>query len=559
MINQTNHQRQMFLLRYRDLVEHTLDRHREVVLTHGYTYWGWWKRPGEPPRLEVWESLSRAIETDGQVQIGLFDSGTGKAHLAQVTAVIPPQFDEFGELQFIPLESSERDKVPSYYRDSTEGRAWLKLSVIANNDFPLFEEWSYDEPPILPGFTLSQRRQFEGKRLSDAIELRAMDTTVWSIRQALADDRSGQVLTARPQLLSGNDATPIDCPGDWLLHITDSHFAETPNRDQHVWRLEAEDDTTRPSMVNALVSSLKKHERTVGAVLVSGDLTFLTSDAEFAHARKSLFRLLVRELKLTLEHLVVIPGNHDVAWSNQTTYASDAPVTNAPAVATAAYRKFYFDLFGYDSNADLSMSRRYVFSGGNLIDIVAVNSSSLEQGKDFLSGMGKVQESALLNATTTMDWSQPGTGLRILSLHHHVALTDDVEPYSGYPFGFGIAVDAPRILRLAAREGVHLILHGHKHRAFIWRSIAYELPDKTLEDQRSRSINIIGGGSVGSSDTDGKLNYFNLIRLSGDMLTVEMYRSSQGGAFERIGTWTSRLVSNEGNFSELGPWIKVKP
>jgi len=31
--------------------------------------------------------------------------------------------------------------------------------------------------------------------------------------------------------------------------------------------------------------------------------------------------------------------------------------------------------------------------------------------------------------------------------------------------GFGIALDAPRILRLAARIGVHLSLHGHKHRA----------------------------------------------------------------------------------------------
>jgi len=67
--------------------------------------------------------------------------------------------------------------------------------------------------------------------------------------------------------------------------------------------------------------------------------------------------------------------------------------------------------------------------------------------------------------------------LRVLALHHHLTLTEDLEPAKGYGAGFGIAVDAPRIMRLAARYGVQLALHGHKHRVFMWRSKVYKLPE----------------------------------------------------------------------------------
>jgi hypothetical protein len=203
------------------------------------------------------------------------------------------------------------------------------------------------------------------------------------------------------------------------------------------------------------------------------------------------------------------------------------------------------------------MARRYVMPGGQLVDIAAVNSSSLEQGRDFLAGMGRIQEQAYTTAADELDWHlNRGRSLRVLALHHHVALTENLESPADYSKGFGIAIDAPRVLRSAARDGVHLVVHGHKHRVFLWRVNSYELPEHTQDRWDLGAINILGGGSAGSTETEAGKNYFQLVRFRDGVVDVELYRSDQGGTFQLFAAWSAEVGMSDSE-SQISPWRKV--
>jgi hypothetical protein len=172
--------------------------------------------------------------------------------------------------------------------------------------------------------------------------------------------------------------------------------------------------------------------------------------------------------------------------------------------------------------------------------------------------MGRTDEGAFMEVAQQLGWTNgPTLALRLLAIHHHLALTEDLEPADGYGRGYGLAVDAVRIQRLAAQNGVHLALHGHKHRSFIWRSTVYALPEFTEPEYRLGELSIIGGGSAGSSDTESSSNYFNIVGIRSGKLMLEIYRSHDQGAFRMIQAWSAELLlSNEGCL-KLADWIKA--
>ena len=83
------------LFRFRDLVANTLEEHRKILADKKACWWGWWKRPNEPRRDEVWESLRYELDRCGEVVIGLFDSGAEQdavaVRRARVIEIVPPK------------------------------------------------------------------------------------------------------------------------------------------------------------------------------------------------------------------------------------------------------------------------------------------------------------------------------------------------------------------------------------------------------------------------------------------------------------------------------------
>src|SRR6266545_2826564 len=80
-----------FLFRFRDLIRDTLEEHRKLLIQHHSVWWGWWKRPTEDARMDVWGKLQGEATNAKPVRVGLFHSGTGEVFSARVSQVIPPE------------------------------------------------------------------------------------------------------------------------------------------------------------------------------------------------------------------------------------------------------------------------------------------------------------------------------------------------------------------------------------------------------------------------------------------------------------------------------------
>jgi len=137
-----------FLFRYHDLVGPTLAEHRKVIAHHGRCWWGWWKRPTEDDRAEVWSALAVEASVAKPQPVGLFDSGSGQVYVAYVQQVIQPRPGrEEGAHPRVP--EAENDLIPQYYRDSPFSFAWMKFVKIDGNPIAFFENYSFSKVPKL--------------------------------------------------------------------------------------------------------------------------------------------------------------------------------------------------------------------------------------------------------------------------------------------------------------------------------------------------------------------------------------------------------------------------
>jgi 3',5'-cyclic AMP phosphodiesterase CpdA len=501
--------------------------------------------------MDVWGKLLEQTN-EGQVRVGLFHSGEDKVYAAWVSQVIPPTDDNTPPILPAPVKRL----VPEYYRSSPFSRAWMRIERIEPQYVPFFDNYSFDELPHLPFYGQDVLAQFKGKVIKSPDELRGMDTTIWSVRKRRPADSDKEIILTTGALTAPISKEAADLQSDTILHITDPHFVTyKKHRSQHVWRLEGEPGN-KPTLAEAIQQAL--NGKSVGLVIVTGDLTFTGSSEEFESAMHSLVRL-SGFLNLDPSRFVIIPGNHDIQWAGEENFDDDAEVKEAPDTAMKNYKDFYYSFFWHDSSPTLAMGRRFFLPCGIAVEVCGLNSSSLETNKNFLAGMGRIQESAFTQVANSLKWNDlSGFALRVLAIHHHLTLTEDLEPAQDYYRGFGIAVDAPRIMRMAARSGVHLVLHGHKHRAFIWRSGVYELPEHAQNQWHLGDIALLGGGSAGSTSTESNKNYFNVIDVSSKGLDISLFRASNAGSFVEMQKWASdfELAGNPPRL-KLGDWEKA--
>lgn len=544
-----------FLFRFRDLVAKTIEEHQLIIKSSKFCWWGWWKRPTENNYLEVWQEIKTSASLDNPVIVGLFDSGTGKVYKASIIDVTLPKSGPNDQIDPIEVKETEKALIPSYYKFSSYCYAWMKINNIEVLD-DFFGNYSYTTLPNLDNIESSVLEKFKDKIIKSFQELRGIDTTIWKIRKKLSTDRDEEIILTTRSVSKPISTEAVELQSDSILHITDLHFALGKSRKQHVWRLSKEDGTAL-SLEKAIYNALSK--KNIGLILVTGDLTFIGSEDEFNEALIFL-RTLLNKFRLDPTRLVVIPGNHDITWSKKEKYLDDAKVTEAPEKAKKNYAKFYNQIYGHEPNLDLSIGRRYLLPCGIALEICAINSSSLETGKNFLAGIGRINESAFDEIANKMNWSNlESTTFRLLMIHHHLITTENLERDFDYYRGFGMAIDATKIMRLAAQYGVHLVVHGHKHRVFVWRSGAYHLPEDTHPKWKLGNLSLLGGGSAGSKETEGNKNYFNLINIQSKGIEIEVYRSEKKGPFSSMKTLFAAFeLSKTENRLLLNDWQETE-
>ena len=124
---------------------------------------------------------------------GLFHSGTGEVHFAEIDNVKEPVADEYGNLMAITPPKKEIVGVPDYYKDSLYSRGWLRIISISTTPQKFFSNYSFSDAPEISAYQSYQLQRFKDKKILDADELRAMDTTIWSVRET-STGRSNRAL-----------------------------------------------------------------------------------------------------------------------------------------------------------------------------------------------------------------------------------------------------------------------------------------------------------------------------------------------------------------------------
>jgi hypothetical protein len=534
------------LFRFRDLIAPTLEEHRRIIETAGSCWWGWWKRPSEGPRQNVWADL-KSQTASGLVAIGLFDSGTGKVWEAKVSDVILPNDDDLVP----PLLDEEGKLVPEYYRASPFSRAWIRIAQLADKPVPhFFGAYAYREPPPLPRVSESHLGRLRGKRIVDREELAAMDTTIWEIERAGPNAASDHFLAPSSAVSMPISTDPIPLKSNRILHLTDLHFDARGSGGRHVWSRSGH----RPlsEMIGQAIAPGK-----IGGIVITGDFTMVADAAEFEEAKRAVAALM-GIFDLGPSEILFCPGNHDIQWTKDPSELYDATndihVQAAPAAAKANYAKLYRELLRHEPHEELSMGRRWVLPNGCVVEVCGLNSASLETGKRYLAGLGRLAPAAFGTAASSLGWSRENSlALRVIAVHHHVTQTESSEDPSGYYLGFGMLADAKKLLREAAASGVQLVLHGHKHRAFLWREGVYHLPEHAEAKRFLGNVAVLGGGSAGSTETDGGKNYFQILSVEPDKLKVNCFKSENGGPFREFTEWAAALTIAEGRLS-VGEW-----
>lgn len=469
-------------LRFRDLVAPTIERHQDVISAHGYVWWGWWNKPAEQIPRKTFADLREIIDKDGSLDIYLLDSGEECLFLARLTGVKDAPTNK-------PIASPEPKCTPEYYHERPY-RAWFRFTAIEKIEDPDVEirGWSYSE---VPEFSEAEEiEDFDGKRVFDIREmLGRRHKTIWFLRKYQKGDPTQQVKLSAPARSGPFLLRPLTGKGTYILHLSDLHF----HQKHHAFALET--SATEQTLFDALQADLEdtRGGEAPAAVILSGDFTWTGSEEEFALARDFLARLR-SAFDLTPDQFVLIPGNHDIRWSQEPAdYQPKARVQRLPTEAEQNFRTFFSEFAKYNANEYLCMGRRFLLANFVAVDVIGLNSSRLEQ--EHFAGYGYVQTPQLRHTIGQMKWAEDThrTHYRLLVLHHHLLPVAPVEDVISYDPRFSLTLDATDILSRSTMAEVDLILHGHQHQPFV----ATFNRGMTTSESSGRSIVVHGAGSAG--------------------------------------------------------------
>lgn len=513
---------QAVVLRFRDLATgegETIRLHHEICCKHDAVWWAWWKKSGE---TVPGDTFRRLIDKLPNVRFFLFDSGQHLLYPAECSKI------EWSA-DHKPVASPEKSLTPTYYCDQ-KYVAWFRLTRIdepVENAERTLQEHTYLEVSELFESKKSQYDIFYGKQVRSLAELKQQDRTVWFLRGFLESDRTNDVM-----LLQAKQVEPAHFPEEYassqsthLLWVSDLHFSSA----HHAFP-KATTPNTSP-LALAIEHTAKAHQvEDFAGVLVSGDLTWKATEDEFGMFRGFLGQMLRSPSSLDTYRLAICPGNHDLAFTAtpQNKAAAISDEIN-PDAARAEYARLYRDLFYLAPNEYLAMGRRYLLGKHFPLEVACLNSSLLEQKKDWFQGQGFVGQQQLDAVAEGMGWktSSPNTApraFRVVMMHHHlVPVSYASEPWGGVQYS--VVLDAGRLRRWLEEHQVDLLLHGHMHEDFV--------TELTRPDQSQQGpLRVVGLGSTGvtAGHRGQQPNVFGVLTAERNELRVRTFEVSPDGS-----------------------------
>jgi 3',5'-cyclic AMP phosphodiesterase CpdA len=269
-----------------------------------------------------------------------------------------------------------------------------------------------------------------------------------------------------------------------IFHLSDLHFGRASD----------------PTLIEAIEGNIQSHRYDV--VAITGDVTQRARAGEFQRAK-----VFVRDAE-RVSRVIVVPGNHDVAWWRSPFHARGAAPIYRP----------------YQSHFARELEPTLRVPGGVLVGLNTAHGVSyrtLTWNLRDLSIIGDLRRSQLERARVEFESAAAGDA-RIIVMHHN--------PVKGELSQRHGLKQTRRILGVFAQIGVDLVLCGHDHQEAI----------HMVEHTRKGTV-ISTAGTVSNRSRGGRPSSVNHIRITPG--TIEVHTLIWSSAERALAAGPTRTFS----------------
>lgn len=277
-----------------------------------------------------------------------------------------------------------------------------------------------------------------------------------------------------------------------------------------------DENTGAVSLKNSLISILK--ETNAQYLCIAGDLTSIGSPQEFVFCENTVISI-AQEAGISQDNIIFGLGNHDVDWKISELYASyeDCSLDFPHELVKDKYRR----IAASASLINTSTMIKFNCNG-------PAPCSGVIENKDFVmfilnSGWCCTRDQAISHGKLNIDqlnWFEESVKpyktdrrWKIVLMHHH--------PYVySYPtpiFDVSMLEESGRFLDVAGKNGIQLVLHGHRH---------HPRAETTQKNEWVNPITFVCAGSLTVNSkhrSNGDIpNTLHIIELTDDVGVIEL-------------------------------------
>ncbi|EGR0794731.1 metallophosphoesterase [Vibrio cholerae] len=480
------------ILRFRDLScprGETIKRHKDIIIKEGYVWWGWWNKGHEKLPADTLKELNLKMQESDR-SVYLFDSAQQKFYRANI-------LDYKSEIDG-GIETPSKKHTPTYYIENTHP-LWFKFNSISEIDASeVIGNKSYE--PMKDLFVSESHYEiYDSKVVASPDELTEQNRTLWRVRNRQHDDKANEIrLKDMTEIQPRHFDTVYKATSkNSLLWLSDPHFTNTSF---HGYALQ-DGNPDKATLAKTINKAYFDGKKDIASLLISGDLTWSGDSAEFDLASQFI-DYIYSVNNLDKSWLAFCPGNHDLSFydgAEDSQKANDAIIKANYDKSRSAYGDFYAKYFDIKPNQSMTSGRKLLLNDSIPVEIVLLNSVTLQQIKGSFQGHGFIGQEQLDDVAKEMGFSKgkPRNVTRICVMHHHlmpVSLTQDAYPDAKY----STVLDAERLSRWLTEYQFDFLLHGHMHQNFNCTLERSKITHKeTSESNPTNKLHVLSLGSSG--------------------------------------------------------------
>ncbi|MCG7535817.1 metallophosphoesterase [Pseudoalteromonas sp. OOF1S-7] len=480
------------LLRFRDLScpkGETINRHSELIKEKGYAWWGWWNKGHEKLPFDTITDLG--LKDDGENKhVYLFDSAQQtfyKASLADIHAQVGNE-----------VSTPDADHTPSYYVEN-QHLIWFKFNdIVEVESSEIIQSKSYESMCDL-FIEESHYEIYDNKIIASSEELAEQNRTIWRIRDRQHDDRTNEIrLKSMTELQPRHfDKSYKVTSRDSLLWLSDPHFT---NSKFHAYPLK-DNNAAEKTLAQTIQSAYFERKKNIASLLISGDLTWTGAQEEFELVGDFIDHL-TSVNNLDKSWFSICPGNHDLSFyeeENNGNKKDEDTIKKNYQASRAAYSDFYAKYFDIKPNESMSSGRKLLLNNSIPVEIILLNSVTLQQTRDSFQGHGYIGQEQLETVEQEMEFAKGKSRnvTRICVMHHHL-MPVSLSQRAYHNAKYSTVLDAERLSRWLTKHKFDFLLHGHMHQNFFC-TIERALHTHKPAEQASNPTNKLHILSLGSS------------------------------------------------------------